>query len=166
LRNIFKVSGRINIWALLISIILAEVIGIILPVLTVDIKESLATLNKPVFLSSSWPFPMLWAIIYIFIALAAYRVWMIGKRGINVKCALVLYLVQLLLVFLWYIIFFKFKFIGLSFFEIVLLLGFIIFTVLEFKKYDRISAILIIPYIVLVAFATISNYFFWILNFN
>lgn len=87
-----------------------------------------------------------------------------GKQGENIKKAVELYAVQLMLNFLWTIIFFKFRLYGIAFFELLILLLAILMTTFEFDKIDKISAYLMIPYILWVSFAAVLNYTIWMLN--
>ena len=97
-------------------------------------------------------------------AVAAYRIWMKGKSGVDVQKALVLYCIQLFLNFLWSIIFFRFRLYAIAFLELLLLLVYILLTTFEFYRIDKISAYLMIPYIAWVSFAGVLNYAIWMMN--
>ena len=49
-------------------------------------------------------------------------------------------------------------------FIIIILLVLVIITVIKFYKNDKIAGILLIPYILWLSYATILNYYIWILN--
>lgn len=162
--NIFEVNGEKYIGKLIISIIIAEGVGVISAFLGMSNQEMYGQLVKPVFLPPGWIFPIVWIILFSLMGTAAYRVWIRGKQGEDVKRALVLYAIQLVLNFMWTIIFFRFKLYGLAFIELMILLVFILITTLEFRKIDKTAAYLMIPYILWVSFAGILNYAIWMLN--
>ncbi|WP_125152943.1 TspO/MBR family protein [Clostridium rectalis] len=163
-KNIFKVNGKSNIGTLLISILIAELIGMLSALFSGDIRGVFQSLQKPSFAPSANVFLIVWIILYALMGIAVYRIWMIGKEGIDVKMALKFYNTQLLLNFLWSIIFFRFGLIELAFFELMLLICFVILTILEFYRYDKIAAKLMIPYLLWIIFAAVLNCFIWILN--
>ncbi|MBU3181507.1 TspO/MBR family protein [Clostridium psychrophilum] len=162
--NIIKVNSKKNFAALIISILLAEGIGGLSGFLSMDVSNTYQNFNKPFFSPPGWIFPIVWTILFFIMAVASYRIWMIGKSGINVKKALVLYGIQLFLNFFWSIIFFRFRLYAIAFLELLLLLVFIILTTFEFYRIDKTSSYLMISYVAWVSFAGILNYTIWILN--
>jgi benzodiazapine receptor len=162
--NIFKVDGKTNIVALIISILLAEGIGFLSGFLSMTSSSAYENFNKPSFSPPGWVFPVVWTILYFLMAVAAYRIWMKGKSGENVSKALLLYAFQLFLNFLWSIIFFRFRLYAIAFLELLVLLVFILLTTFEFYDIDKPAAYLMIPYIAWVSFAGVLNYTIWMLN--
>jgi len=162
--NIFKVNDKKNLLALLLSILIAEGTGALSGFLSMNTNKVYQSLNKPSFSPPAYVFPIVWTILFFLMAVAAYRIWMIGESGINVKKALILYVVQLILNFFWSIIFFRFNLLGLAFVELIFLLVFILLTTFEFYKHDKIATYLMIPYIIWVTFAGILNYTIWMIN--
>ena len=162
--NIFKVNGEKSIIALIVSILLAEGIGFLSGFLSMTSSSDYANFNKPAFSPPGFLFPVVWTILFFLMAVAAYRIWMKGKSGEDVSKALVLYGVQLLLNFLWSIIFFRFRLYAIAFLELLLLLVFILLTTFEFYRIDKPSAYLMIPYIAWVSFAGVLNYAIWMMN--
>lgn len=162
--NIFKVDGKKNIVALIISILIAQGVGFLSGFLSMSPSNSYENFNKPAFSPPGWIFPVVWTILFLLMAIAAYRIWMKGKSGEDVKKALILYGIQLFLNFLWSIIFFRFRLYAIAFLELLLLLVFILLTTFEFYRIDKPAAYLMIPYIVWVSFAGVLNYAIWMLN--
>jgi benzodiazapine receptor len=162
--NIFKVEGKKSIIALIISVLLAEGIGLLSGFLSMTAPNAYENFNKPSFSPPGWVFPVVWTILFFLMAVAAYRIWMKGKSGENVSKALLLYGIQLFFNFLWSIIFFRYRLYAIAFLELLLLLVFILLTTFEFFKIDKISAYLMIPYIAWVSFAGVLNYTIWMLN--
>lgn len=95
-------------------------------------------------------FPVVWTILYILMGTASYYV-----RG-NKTC-IKIYLINLLVNYLWSIIFFNLQFRVFAFFWILLLLGIVIYMTNCFYKQNRTAGYLIIPYIVWLIFAAILN---------
>ena len=162
--NLFKVNGEKNLRALLLSILIAEGTGLLSGFLSMNTNSMYQSLNKPSFSPPSYVFPIVWTILFFLMAVASYRIWLVGKSGGDVKKALTLYGIQLILNFFWSIIFFRFNLLGLAFIELLLLLIFILLTTFEFYKHDKIAAYLMIPYIIWVSFAGVLNYAIWMLN--
>lgn len=162
--NIFKVNGEKNIFALIISILLAQGVGLLSGFLSMTASSDYANFNKPPFSPPGWVFPVVWTILFFLMAVAAYRIWMKGKAGEDVSKALSLYATQLFLNFLWSIIFFRFRLYAIAFLELLLLLVFILLTTFEFYRIDKPSAYLMIPYIAWVSFAGVLNYAIWMMN--
>ena len=164
LMNIFKVNGKVNYVALLISILITEGIGFLSGFLGMTDPNFYATLKKPFFSPPGWVFPIVWTILYFLMAVAVYRVLLKGQMGEFINKAIFLFVIQLGLNFLWSIIFFRFQLFGLAFLELLLLLVFILLTTFEFFKIDKTAGILMIPYIIWVSFAGVLNYVLWLLN--
>lgn len=164
MKNIFKVEGKFDLTALILSILLAEGIGLLSGYLGMSDRTFYNNLVRPSFSPPGWIFPIVWTILYLLMAIAAYRIWLQGKEGKDVKKALKLYGIQLVLNFLWTIIFFRFQLFGAAFIELMVLLVFILLTTFSFYEIDKKAAYLMVPYILWVSFAGVLNYALWKLN--
>lgn len=162
--NVIKADGKKNIATFLFSVLLAEGVGVLSRFLGMSNPENYKNFIIPFFSPPAWVFTVVWSILYLLMAVAAYRIWAKRREGEDAAKALVLYFIQLFLNFLWTIIFFKFRLIGLAFIESLLLLIFIMQTTFEFFRIDKVSGILMLPYILWVSFAAVLNYTVWILN--
>lgn len=162
--SFFKVNNKFNIGDLIISILITLGGGLVIGYITSNASKQYVNLNKPMFAPPSWVFPIVWIILYILIGIAAYRIYQIKKQGKNTKNALVYYSIQLILNFLWSIIFFKLQLYGVAFIELVILLIFIFITSIKFFKVDKVAGFLMLPYILWSLYASILNLFVWILN--
>jgi translocator protein len=162
--NVFKVNGNKNLFALILSILLAEGTGALSSFLGMSNVNFYKSLQRPVFSPPGLVFPIVWGILYLLMGIAAYRIWMHGQTGRYVNKALTLYVIQLFFNFLWTIIFFRFQLFGLAFIELVVLLILILLTTFEFFTIDKISGLLMIPYILWVSFAGVLNFSIWLLN--
>ncbi|MCM8709815.1 tryptophan-rich sensory protein [Clostridium sp. SYSU_GA19001] len=162
--DLFTVDNKKNIFAFIINIIITEGCGVLSWYLGMSNPETYAGLIKPSLMPHSLVFYIVWPILYFLIAIAAYRIWLKGKGKVKICKAKILYIVQLILNFLWTIIFFRFRLIGLAFIELMLMLIFILLTTFEFFRLDKTSGILMIPYILWVSFAGVLNFTYWMLN--
>ncbi len=116
-----------------------------------------AQLQKPAVNPPGWVFAPVWTVLYFLMAVAAYLVWNKGLDTPYVKTALTSFAVQLILNALWTPLFFGLHLIGWALADIMVLLTAIAATILAFNKVSRLAAILLIPYLVWVAFAAILN---------
>jgi len=152
---------KINLKKLIISILLPFIISGIGSIFTSNsISTWYAELIKPSFNPPSWIFGPVWTILYLIIGISFYLIW-IKKFD---KITYIIYGIQLLLNGLWTIIFFGFKSPFYALIEIILLWISILLTIIYFYKINKISAYLLIPYILWVTFATILNFSLFILN--
>ncbi|MDX2001167.1 MAG: TspO/MBR family protein [Chitinophagales bacterium] len=122
------------------------------------------TLNKPSFNPPNWVFGPAWTILYILMGIAAGLVWNAGWHKAEVRKALGIFAVQLLLNGLWSIIFFSLQSPTAALIDIVLMLALIVLTMVRFKPIDSRAAYLLIPYVLWVSFATVLNTSIIILN--
>jgi translocator protein len=124
-----------------------------------------AGLRLPAWQPPGWLFGPVWTVLYIVMAVAAWRVWDRGRRaGVPVGGALGLYFVQLALNLGWTLVFFGLEAPFLAFLEIVLLLAAIVATMLAFVRIDRLAGALFVPYVAWVTFAAALNFAIWRLN--
>lgn len=150
---------------LLLFIALAELVGILGTVFTFDaIPNWYATLAKPSFAPPNWLFGPVWTLLYAMMGTAAFFAWDLRFEKTHAERGMNWYWVQLFLNGIWTPIFFGAKNIGLALIVIALLWGAIVMTMREFAKVNSWLAILLLPYLLWVSFATILNYTLWTLN--
>ena len=121
------------------------------------------TLHKPWFNPPDSVFAPVWTLLYLMMAVGAWRVWLKGNDTEKSK-ALKMFWFQLILNLGWSIVFFGMRQIGFALAEIVLLLLAILVTTFLFWRIDRFAGMLMLPYIAWVSFATLLNASLWILN--
>ena len=98
--NVFKVDGKFDFIALVKNIFLVFVGAATVGFLNKDSFKMYKILEKPWFAPPAVAFPIVWTILYILMALAAYRIYMKNRSGIKDGGAYFYYLVQLLVNFL------------------------------------------------------------------
>ena len=144
---------------LLFFVLLCEGIGLASSVFTLNsLQIWYPTLLKPFFNPPGWIFGPVWTTLYFLMGVSLYLVW--GKKKTKSKW----FWIQLLLNFLWSVIFFGFKNPTIAFIVIILLLTSIFLTIKTFTKVNIVSAYLLYPYLVWVSFALILNLSIVILN--
>ena len=123
-----------------------------------------SSLIKPVWNPPNWVFGPVWTILYALMGVAAFLVYREGFQRREVKIALGIFSVQLALNFFWSILFFSYKNLFASFVEIIILWVAILATIISFYRVSRPAALIMLPYLLWVSFASILNYSIWILN--
>lgn len=122
-----------------------------------------AAVRKPVFSPPAIVFPIVWAILYLFMGIAAARISLHGE-GLRRRDALRLYWIQLGVNFLWPLLFFNLQAFGPAFLWLVLLWGLIVWLLLSFREIDRTAGVLLLPYLLWVGFAGYLTFGVWLLN--
>lgn len=131
--------------------------------LFVSVDGWYADLIKPTWNPPAWIFGPVWTLLYILMAIAAWRVWLQGgwkKQGTPLR----LFVLQWALNALWTPIFFGLQQPRWAFVDIMLLLGLLVATIRAFRTVDRGAAMLLIPYALWVTFASVLNFAIWRLN--
>lgn len=115
--------------------------------------EWYADLSKPPFNPPNWLFAPAWTILYVLIGIAGARTWSRAPKS----AAMAAWWVQLGLNFLWSPVFFTLHVIGAAFLVILALLAAIILFIVLAWRIDRVAAMLFLPYLAWVAFASLLN---------
>ncbi|NHF60668.1 tryptophan-rich sensory protein [Flavobacteriaceae bacterium TP-CH-4] len=121
-------------------------------------------LNKPGFNPPNWLFAPVWTVLYIMMGVAAGIVWAKGFYHLWVKTALYHFGFQLLLNAAWSIVFFGLREPFWALMVIITLLILILLTIRWFRVVSKVAALLMVPYLLWVCFATALNYKIWELN--
>ena len=120
-------------------------------------------LKKPEWNPPIWIFGRVWSVLYLMMALSAWRVWR-GASWPAARIPLVLFAIQLVLNTVWSIVFFGMRAIGPAFGEILLLWMMIVATAVSFYPLSLLATWLLIPYIGWVGFASYLNFRIWQMN--
>ncbi len=142
---------------MLIFIVSAELTGALSALLTGSFSALFEKYKEPPLLPPAWLFPVVWTILYAVMGYSAYLVSISDKRDARKK-ALAIYWTQLGVNFLWSIVFFRFEALWAAFGVILLLLALIIAMLTAFRKVNLTAAVLNIPYLLWVIFASYLNY--------
>jgi translocator protein len=115
-------------------------------------------LTQPAWAPPAWLFGPVWTILYLLMGVAAWLIW--RKHGFRGAATAL----QLCANALWTWLFFALRQGALSLVEIVVLWLLIAATIGAFWRLNRIAALLLVPYLAWVTFATALNYTLWRLN--
>ena len=150
---------------LIIAIVVCQLAGVIGSIFTVSaIPTWYATLAKPALNPPSWVFGPVWTALYALMGIAAFLVWNQGWGRKDVRRALTVFGIQLVLNALWSIIFFGLHSPGWAFADIIALWLAIVWTMVLFYRISKPAMWLLVPYILWVSFATYLNYSIYVLN--
>lgn len=118
-------------------------------------------LIKPTLSPPGIVFPIAWTIIYLLIGIS-YT--LLKEKGEVPKETKQLYYTQLVFNYLWTFIFFVFRLRLLSVLWIIILDVLVIIMTYQFYKQNKVSGILLIPYVLWLLFATYLNISIYFLN--
>ena len=117
-------------------------------------------LRKPKWNPPKWVFPVVWTILYAFIAVAGWLVW--GEVGFGLL--IVIWIIQLILNAAWSWFFFGLKRMDLAFIDVsgmwVAVAAFIILA----WPVSTTASLLFVPYLLWVSTAALLNWTVWSLN--
>jgi tryptophan-rich sensory protein len=154
-----------DIWKLVVSIIACLAAGAVGSIFTRSaIPTWYATLEKPSFNPPNWLFAPVWTLLYIMMGIAAFLVWRKELENRQVRIALIVFLVQLVLNALWSVVFFGLESPLCGLIVISALWVAILFTVLKFFRISSAASVLLWPYLLWVTFAAVLNVSIWLLN--
>ncbi len=154
-----------DIIKLVVSIVACQAAGAIGSIFTTPaIPTWYAALEKPFFTPPNWLFAPAWITLYVLMAIAAFLIWRQGLEHKEVKVALLVFLVQLILNALWSVVFFGLQSPLWGMVVILALWVAILLTILRFFKLSTAAGALLLPYILWVSFASALNIAVWVLN--
>jgi translocator protein len=122
--------------------------------------EFYAILDKPVWAPPAWLFGPVWSVLYLLMAVAAWRVWR-AEGWHAARAPLGLYVIQLALNALWTWLFFVWRDGPWATAEVLLLWAAIAVTAVLFGRLDKAAAWLLLPYLVWVSFASALTISVW-----
>jgi len=157
---------RITSWAALAGFIaLCLAVGALGGWMTAgSVADWYPTLAKPSWTPPNSIFGPVWTALYVLMAFAAWLVWRKDMRFAGVKAAMILFMAQLALNFLWSLLFFGLRAPGLALVDIVTLLFVLVLTVWAFFQQSRLAGLIMLPYLAWVFFAAALNFAIWRLN--
>ena len=152
-------------FGILVFVLVCELAGFVGSVFTrPSIPGWYAGLVKPSFNPPNWIFAPVWTTLYVLMGLSAFLVYEKGLKKNEVKKALGVFAVQLVLNALWSIVFFGAHMILGAAVLIVVLWALIAASIWLFSRISKAAAYLLVPYILWVSFATVLNISLYVLN--
>jgi benzodiazapine receptor len=149
---------------LLAAVIICEGVGFLGTIFTLPAIDTwYAALNKAPFNPPPWIFGPVWTILYFLMGVSIFLI--LQKKLKKQRTFLMaLFAIQLFLNFSWSVIFFGWHLPFAALLEIGLLWISITLLIIDFWKFSKWAAILLIPYLVWVSFASVLNLFVVFLN--
>lgn len=146
----------------------------VLPIVLIAVTASMVTqqniptwyanLQKPGFTPPNWAFPVAWTTLYAMMAYALWRILSLPRHTPGRNAAVVAFFVQLALNGSWSFAFFGGQSPIAGLVVIAGLIVAILATIFTFWRLDRTAALLLVPYLAWVSFATVLNGTIWRLN--
>ncbi len=127
-------------------------------VASVDAPSFYAQLNKPSWAPPAGVFGPVWTVLYALMGVAAWLVW---RSPGPKRAALTLFGAQLAANALWSWLFFAWHRGALAAVEILVLLALIVAMIVAFWRISRLAALLMIPYLLWVSFASVLTWAVW-----
>ncbi len=150
---------------LFISIFIPLMIGYLGSVITIsEISTWYASLSKPSWAPPNWLFGPIWTTLYVLMGISLFLIWREGFNRRDVRFALLIFAVQLVLNLLWSIVFFSFHSLFGSFILIMILWISIFANIITFYVISKPAGLLLVPYIIWVSIASYLNYSVYLLN--
>ncbi len=146
---------------ILLAVILAVVIGVgaVIGINTAP-GEWYASLQKPPFNPPNWLFGPVWFTLYVLIAIAGWRTFIVEPNGLAMK----FWYGQMALNWLWSPVWFTLHLLWPAFAVIAVIFALIVLFIANRWNRDRLSAVLFLPYAAWVGFASLLNLSIAILN--
>jgi tryptophan-rich sensory protein len=148
-------SDLAGLVAWLLATFAAAAIGAIA---SVDAAAFYARLSKPSWAPPAAVFGPVWTVLYALMGVSAWHVWRSARPR---RRALTLFGAQLAANALWSWLFFAWHLGALAAVEVLCLLLLIVATVLAFRQKSRLAAVLLLPYLLWVCFASALTWSVW-----
>ena len=152
----------IKLKSLIKSLIIPWIVGGLASFLTRNSMSVYGSINLPPLAPPSWLFPIAWGLLYTLMGVSSYIVF--DDKPEEQPKARKIYIFQLIVNFLWPILFFNFRAFFLALLCLIILLISVIYMTVEFYKIKPIAAYLQVPYIMWLMFATYLNLGMFLLN--
>lgn len=113
-------------------------------------------LQKPGWTPPNWAFPLVWAALFLMIAIAGWLIWQ--KAGWSAAPVLGLYVVHLIVNAAWSFLFFGQRRLDWAMGDVILLWAMIVAMIFLFSQISVIAALLLVPYLIWVTIAASLNF--------
>ncbi len=150
---------------LIAAIIICQIAAVIGSVFTApSIPTWYASIQKPDFTPPNWVFAPVWTTLFLLMGISLYLIWDRGPEKKDVKLAISVFGIQLVLNVMWSVLFFGLQNPFFAFIEIIFLWIAILVNIILFYRISRKAGLLLVPYILWVSVAALLNYSIWVLN--
>jgi tryptophan-rich sensory protein len=150
---------------LTLAVAICEIAGAIGSLFTAPaIQTWYAGLKKPVLAPPNWVFAPVWITLYLLMGISLFIVWNAGLGKTTVRKSIAIFSIQLVLNVLWSYLFFGLRSPLLGLAGIMAMWFMIVLTVVSFSRISKTAALVLIPYLIWVSFASYLNYSILTLN--
>ena len=118
-------------------------------------------LTKSNFNPPDWIFAPVWTTLYLMMTLAIWFFWHSKNREMN---TIYIYFIHIVFNTTWSVVFFGFHSILFAFINLIILIFLILVLIFRFKRVNKVSAYLMIPYLLWSFFALFLNFNLLLLN--
>lgn len=122
-----------------------------------------AALEKPPFTPPNLLFPIAWTLLYLLMAVAAWRVTCLSPPGGRVHF-LWPFVAQLVANAMWSLLFFGLHWMLVALLDLFVLLALLVLSIRRFRRVSKLASWLLVPYLLWVVFAGYLNTALWWLN--
>lgn len=126
-------------------------------------KDWYKNLNKAPWNPPNYWFGLVWSTLYTLMAISFYLVWT-SKKCFPYCAPLTLFLVQLFFNLIWTTIFFKYQMPKLALLDLIIIIVLSSWTAFEFYKVNKLSGILLLPYLAWLCVALSLNTYIVLYN--
>ena len=129
---------------------------------SINLKEPwYSQLVKSNFNPPDWVFAPVWTTLYLMMTLAIWFFWHSKNKDIS---TIYIYFIHIIFNTTWSVIFFGFHNILLALINLIILISLIIILIFRFKRVNKVSSYLMIPYLLWSCYALFLNLNLFILN--
>jgi translocator protein len=150
---------------LIISIVIVFLAGAVGTVYTLkEITTWYVSLTKPSWTPPNWAFGPIWSTLYVLMGISLFLVWRKGLDRKDVRIAILVFAVQLVLNVIWSLVFFATHNIFGGLVLVILLWISILVNIIVFYRISKPAGLILLPYLIWVSIASYLNYSVFILN--
>ncbi len=155
-----KIRWKTLIFNLAVPLITGAVSGF----LTRSAMQQYGQLNQPPLSPPSAVFPVVWTTLFLLMGISAYLVTMKRSDGLKSYDIPAVYWIQLIVNFIWPLIFFNLAIYGIALAWLILLIILVIYMIFQFHDITPAAGWLQVPYLLWLIFAGYLNAGIWLLN--
>ena len=155
-----KIRWKTLIFNLAVPLITGAVSGF----LTRSAMQQYGQLNQPPLSPPSAVFPVVWTTLFLLTGISAYLVTMKRSDGLKSFDLPAVYWIQLIVNFIWPLIFFNLAIYGIALAWLILLIILVIYMIFQFHDITPAAGWLQVPYLLWLIFAGYLNAGIWLLN--
>ena len=155
-----KIRWKTLIFNLAVPLITGAVSGF----LTRSAMQQYGQLNQPPLSPPSAVFPVVWTTLFLLMGISAYLVTLKRSAGLKSFDLPAVYWIQLIVNFIWPLIFFNLAIYGIALAWLILLIILVIYMIFQFHDITPAAGWLQVPYLLWLIFAGYLNAGIWLLN--